>query len=173
MKKLFLLCLLVETALGAAVESKKVGEQRLVLNGRGVQRKFTLKIYELSLFVVHKSHNAEQIVASLEPKFATMKFLRGVSSKQIKDSFTDSYNENCGHDCDRLRPHFKALLASIPDMKKNSSFEFTFAADALTIRSTGKKPSTIPSGEFARVLLRSWVGPHSPSENIRKALLGI
>ncbi len=172
---LFLICdfAMAAQTKNLATNTKTIGSETLILNGRGIHRRYSFRVYELSLFLKNKTKGAEKILNSKDTKFVKMKFLRNLKAKQIRDGFNDAFKINCANQCAKLKPYLDTLQKSVPDMKTGKSFEFTFSPEKVFLKVQGQGEIEIPSSEFAKVLLLTWIGPHPPSKDLKSGVLGL
>jgi hypothetical protein len=161
---------IVSTA--SSLRTKKIGNETLLLNGVGIHRKYGFRVYEISLFLKQRTRLSSKILKSKNIKFARMKFLRSLKAKQIRDGFHRAYQNNCAQQCERLRRYLVRLERAAPDMKSGSSFEFVFKKNSVSLKVQGRGEIVIPSGEFGRILLLSWIGPDPPSKRFKMGVLG-
>ena len=176
---LFLICLQTFSATSSLAKANPSGHRITVdgnvlsLNGRGTHRRFTVKIYEISLYLKKPTKDSKKILSSPDLKFVKMKVLRSLEAKQLRDGFRDAFALNCGKNCVALKPYLDQLSQAVPNMKKGASFEFVFHPQEVSLSVMGGPEIVIPSGEFGNVLLLTWIGDHPPSEGLKKGILGI
>ncbi len=150
----------------------KLGNQSLVLNGRGTYMRFIFKIYEISLFLEKKSSDSKKILESSETKVLNLKFLRDVSASQLRSSLLAGYHENCGSQCEALRPYIEEVNSKIPDLKEGESLVLRFYPSGLILKTNLGSYLEIANSAFSRVLLSIWLGSDPPSSSLKKDILG-
>lgn len=170
---MLVLCIFSSLAISSEPLTKTVKSKKLVLNGTGVLKRYYFKVYQVSLYLNKASKDSKAIIKSDDVKYAKMKFLRDVKAQPIREGFRDSYKENCGNKCEQLRPFLKQLEKGVPNMKKGRTIEFTFDPKNVRIEVHGKGKIVIPSPDFGRVLLLTWIGGKAASKDLKSGVLGI
>lgn len=171
-------------ALAADVEvaGKRIPEQvsegglTLVLNGAGLRTKFVVKVYIAALYVTAKSGDAAAVINSAEPRRMRLQLLRDVDSKSLDDALQEGLRDNTPKQelaalkapADRL----SQLMAEIGTAKTGDVVDLDFDARGVTITGNGKPRGRIDSPEFARALLRVWLGDNPAQASLKKSLLG-
>jgi hypothetical protein len=150
---------------------KTIDGQILYFRGTAVHRRYFFDIYELTLYLKDQNEDSPQIISNAEIKYARMKLLRNLSASDLREGFTDTYNESCAEDCESLREQLKTFLDAIQDMTESSMIEFTFYLDKTIISGASDKKLEFPGVEFGKIFLRAWVGKSPPSERFKRELL--
>lgn len=147
----------------------------LFLNGRAIHTAtlFSVKLYEISLFLEKPTIDPDEILKSSTLKLVQLKFLRNVGADQLRSSFTDGFLENCGRQCDRLKVYLDQLNSQIPDLREGDSLEFLVLPSKIIFRSSLGNYSEVNSNDFARILLSIWLGPSPPSSQLKRKILGL
>jgi hypothetical protein len=155
------------------------GGPGLVLNGAGVRHKFVfLKIYVGSLYLAHKMHDRDAILADPGPKRVSMHILSDeVTARDLISSMNHALAAN-------LVPHQLALLekrirdlnsmmSSIKAINKGSVVHLDYLPGAGTrITVNGEAKLTIPGADFYRAMLQIWIGAKPVDGRLRDAMLG-
>ncbi len=145
----------------------------LVLNGKGTHQLLFFKIYEVSLFLESRSTEPVKILASSEPKILLLKFLRDVSSNQLREALYDGFHENCLQNCERFKTQLDSIASVVPDFNEGESLQFTFHASRLQLRSSRGEFQVVHDSEFPSKFLGIWLGPSPPSQSLKNSLLGL
>jgi hypothetical protein len=145
------------------------------LNGQGILTAtiFSVKVYEISLFLEKRSQDPEEIIKSPERKIILLKFLRQISSEQLRSALSDGFRENCANHCDELRVYLDRLNAQIPDLREGDHLEFQFLPEKLILRSNLGNYLEVNSVAFGRILLAIWLGPNPPNSGLKNKVLGL
>lgn len=152
--------------------------QELVLNGAGLRAKriiFNIHVYVGALYVKTKSSDAQALINSTDPQVITMVFKRGLSKGTLKDAWSESIKKNCQADCDHLQEWFAALSDVMTDVKENDTARIVFNGDTVLFEIQGKQHTSgkITSAAFRKSLMAAFIGQYPPTEDFKKALLGI
>lgn len=156
-----------------------VGTQKLYLNGAGlrVKRKFGLnfKVYIGGLYLAGKSQDAKAIINAPEAKVLELVFLRGIDAATLREAWTEGFEKNCQPNCDLARAGFEQFNSLMVDVQENSRLKLTFGAAEVAVEVRGKSSSSGKvTGEAVRkALLSIFIGDQPPTEDLKKALLGI
>ena len=154
-------------------DTLSVGEKTLKLNGLGLRKKAIFKVYVGGLYLETPSKDAAAILASDQAKAVRMAFLRDVSQSQLKDAFSEGFENNAKEKAAAQKASIEKLYAMLPDMKENQTLSFTYAPGKGTTVSHGDKALGVIEGkEFAEALFSLWLGPKPPSEDLKKGMLG-
>lgn len=156
-------------------DTVSIGKNPLILNGTGLRRVtiFGIRVYEAALYLTQKNTDAHAIIESANVKHVRMKFLRNVSANQIRKAWTQSLNANCEPYCIEVAPTFEEIKKIVPDVSEGSIMEFDFLGDRVVVRIDGKIAGEIKGGNFSKVFLSTWIGPHAPSEELKRGMLGL
>jgi hypothetical protein len=145
----------------------------LVLNGMGVRTKYMVKVYVAGLYLDQKSSDPEAIVKKDAPKRIVMQFLHTVSSKQMSEAFTESFNENAPDASQAMKPDVDHFLGQLEPLRENDQMVITYIpgrGTVLVIR--GSEKLTVPNPAFAQLIFSVWLGPKPPNPELKKGLLG-
>lgn len=157
-------------------EQLSEGGHALVLNGAGVRTKFVVKVYVAALYATARSSDAAALVNSAEPRRMRLQLLRDVDSKSLDDALQEGLHDNTPKQelaalkapADRL----SRLMAEIGTAKTGDVVDLDFDARGVTVSGNGKQLGRVDSPEFARALLRVWLGDNPAQASLKKALLG-
>ncbi|WMD21004.1 chalcone isomerase family protein [Achromobacter seleniivolatilans] len=157
-------------------EQLSEGGRALTLNGAGLRTKFVVKVYVAALYTTVKSSDAAALINSTEPRRIRLQLLRDVDSKSLDGALQEGLRDNTPKQelaalkdpADRL----SRLMADIGTAKEGDVVDLDFDARGVTITANGKQRGRIDSPEFARALLRVWLGDNPAQTSLKKALLG-
>jgi hypothetical protein len=152
-----------------------VANQKLVLNGAGVRRKFFIKVYVCALYLPEKSLNIETILNMPGPKQIAMYFVHSkVGVKKIVAGWNKGFIENLS----------KEELLSVEGRlaRFNGLFQTVHRGDVIRLEYAPEKGTKVwlndiklghvRGADFFRALLKVWLGPHPADEELKKALVG-
>lgn len=147
----------------------------LVLLGLGLREETVLKrdLYVGGLYLESTSSDADEIIASLEYKKIVMHFLRNVERGKLRDAWQESFDKNCGKDCEELFDRFQDFKSLLPAAKKGDVFVLDLPPGEIRLIGNGEMIGEIHGDDFARFLLTVWLGPHPPDEGLKRGMLSL
>ena len=181
---LALTCLLAAIAPGARAgeldgvtlpDSIEAAGARLRLNGMGVRTFsiFDIHIYVAGLYLEHLSHDPVAILNEPEVKVIEFRFVHDAGVERVRHAWEEGFQQDCDQPC-RVTPEEVAkFLAATPGLNKGDSSTIVFAKDSVTIAVNGRVLGTITDPPFMRLLLATFIGPHPPTERLKRGLLGL
>jgi long-chain acyl-CoA synthetase len=179
-----LLCLwLVSGARAATLEGVTmpdrfpVAGQSLALNGIGLRTLtvFRVRVYVAALYLTAPSHDAQAILASSEPKALVLQFLHTASKEQIERQYRAGEANNCGQgECAKSdEADFEKLVAATPPMEVGDTLIFEFTGAGVQVYAGQKLIGDFANKDLAFRLLSGFIGAHPPSDDLKRALLGM
>ncbi len=153
-------------------DSKQVEGQNLVLNGTGMRKATFLgiKVYKAGLYLKEKTNDADKALAAPLPKFLEMKFVHDVSADKLRGAWTDSLKDN-NSDFDKHKANLDKLNGAMKDVKEGDVLSFTFSGKNTNVAFGEQVAVKIEGADFQTALLRIWLGPKPPNEDLKKGLL--
>ena len=176
-------CLLSSSA-GAATlagmslpDSYIVDGQSLVLNGLGLRTLtiFAIRAYIAGLYLPRPSHDATQILASGEPRVLILRFLRSASKARIETEYRAGERTNCGQGgCAAAdKADFERLIAAAPAVERGDTSTYVFTTAGVQVFANQRLIGNFANKDLAYHLLAGFIGPHPPSQQLRRRLLGL
>jgi hypothetical protein len=156
-------------------ERVRVGERELALNGIGVRTAtaFKVKIYVAALYLEKPSRDAGAVLDSSGIKQIKMKYLYAISAPDMKRGWEHSFTESCPEQgCAPFQAQIAEFQARVGAVAEGDLYDFVFFDDRVEIVRPGAAPATVRGGEFARLLLSTWIGKAPPTEELKRSLLG-
>jgi hypothetical protein len=147
--------------------------KKLTLNGIGLRQKtiFNVNVYVAALYLEAPSPNASVILGSPGIKRVEVVFLRNATRDQVIDSWNEGFERNCKADCERLAVRLARLNSYMKDVRPYEHVLITSYPDRMEILFRGETRA-IEGGDFARMVLATFIGPAPPSVALKDALLG-
>lgn len=156
-------------------DTHQIAGRTLRLNGMGI-RTFSfldIRVYVAGLYLEQPSRDPEAILASPQMKMIDVVFLHDASAERVRDAWMDGFREDCRPPC-RLKPEQVAeFLAAVPELRKGDTSRMLFAPDRVEIGVNGRVLGMIRDPDFMRTILATYLGPHPPTEQLKRGLLGI
>lgn len=156
-------------------EQVSVDGNALVLNGAGVREKFFMDIYVAALYLPASMSDADKILQQDLPWRLSMHFLYSeVSRKKLDKGWNAGFEENTSAAeqaviKDRLQ-QFKDMFS---DSYKGDEVVLTYLpGKGVSVSVRDEQKGLVAGADFARALLRVWLGSKPVTGNLKKALLG-
>lgn len=158
-------------------DTYSVDGQMLHLNGIGLRTVtiFHIRIYVAGLYLPRPSHDANQILASTEPKVLLLQFIHSGSKAQVEKQYREGEENNCGNSaCSPAdRPDFERLVAAAPAVNPGDTSTFIFNAKGVKVLANNRVIGDFANPDLAYHLLEGFIGKHPPSQALRSQLLGL
>jgi hypothetical protein len=154
-------------------DTATVGGRTLTLNGMGLREKLYIDIYVGGLYLAHATHDGAAAIAADEPKRVVMHFVyHKVTREQMVDSFMGDFGQDPASAS--FRAEIDRIVAALPEqVVAGDELVFDYAPGVGTTFSVRGKPMvTIPGAAFMRMVWGVWLGPHPPTADIKKGMLG-
>jgi len=147
----------------------------LYLNGIGLRTfpLFGIHIYVAGLYLQRPSEDPETIIRSGEMKLLEVRFLRDVDAEDARDSWRDSFEQNCKAPCYLDPKDVQQFLASVPSVRKGDTGSLLFTQHGLLVTFNGRLMGDITDQHFANVVLTTFIGPVPPTPRLKRELLGL
>ena len=152
----------------------KLGSDVLVLNGLGARLATMLKVkvYVAGLYLKERSRDPAAIIATDQPRYLELDFVRDVTKKEMTDAWTEGFKKNAGAKLASLQSGIDALNAAMADLPKGSKLAFGYIpGTGTTVSIDGVSKTVIPGADFASVLVSIWLGD-PPNKEVKTGLLG-
>ncbi len=157
-------------------DTAKVGGSELVLNGAGLRSKLFIKVYVGALYVGQKANTPAAIYDSPAPRRMLLKMLRDMDAETLHGALDEGLRNN-------LTPaelaamqgqagQLGALMKGIGKVREGDAVAIDFTADGLTVSLNNQVRGAVAGADFARALLRVWLGDKPADASLKKALLG-
>ncbi len=152
-------------------DTATVAGQKLVLNGAGLRKKAIFKVYVGALYLPSKTSTADAALAAGTAK-VTMRFMRDVDAEKLRDAWTEGFaNNNAPADVTKLKARIDRFNALFTDVKEGDLVEVDLTNGA-TVTIGGKARGSVEGDDFAKAVLRIWLGPKPPSDDLKAGMLG-
>ncbi|MDK2125205.1 chalcone isomerase family protein [Parachitinimonas caeni] len=187
MRKLLVAACLATASLSAAAlelqgvkleDATKLANTELVLNGAGLRTKFGIaKVYVAALYLPQKNANADAIINANTPRRIVLSMLRDVESEKLHDSLMDGLKDNTSEsELAALQPKIRemnAIFSSVKEVNKGDVVTLDFLPGKGTqISLKGQLKDVIGGDDFAKAMLKIWLGKNAVSNDLKAGLLG-
>jgi len=157
-------------------DSLRVGGNDLVLNGAGVRSKLFIKVYVGALYVGQKSSSPAAIIDSTAPRRLIMRLQRDLGADTLSEALDEGLaNNHTPAELAAIKPQaeqLSAIMRGIGKVKEGDMIAIDFAADGIAVSLNGAGRGKVAGGEFARALIKVWLGEKPVDVALKKALLG-
>jgi len=187
MKKKLLICMvlfLMSTGVLAndlaglqMANTAQVGEQTLELNGAGIRSKWFFKVYVAALYLPQKQTSATTIIAGDHDYRIALHMLRDLSSKKLLGAFNDAIEAN--HTPAELKAlqnelkQMNQIFEAVQEVKTDDVITLDYLpTDGTRIKVNGTSRGKIVGTDFARALLKIWLGNKPAQDDLKQELLG-
>lgn len=182
--RILLLALCLAAGAGQAAEvagvriddTVTVGGRELVLNGAGLRSKLFIKVYVGALYVGQKAGTPAAIYDSPAPRRMLLRMLRDMDAETLHGALDDGLRSNltAAELAAQQGPagQLAALMKGIGKVREGDAITIDFMADGLSVGLNNQPRGTVAGGDFARALLRVWLGDKPADASLKKALLG-
>jgi Chalcone isomerase-like len=155
-------------------DSITVNNQKLVLNGAALRKKFVVKVYVGSLYLGSKSNSATAILAADAPRRQVMHFLYDVDKGKMVEAWEEGLRDNTPNASPEVKTAFKTLASWMEDMKEGQQIVLTYVPGiGTTVEVAGKNKGTLGGKAVADAILNTWIGAKpGPGNDFKKGVLG-
>ncbi|HET7921792.1 MAG TPA: chalcone isomerase family protein [Gammaproteobacteria bacterium] len=154
-------------------DTATVGGKTLVLNGLGLREYLWVDVYVGGLYLEQKAATPEAVMAEQGPYRVVMHMLHDVTHKQFSDNWLDDLKHNNPDAVSRLEQQAQQFVALFDDAKEGDEIVMDFVpGSGLSVTHNDKLMGTVAGDDFARAILHCYVGPHPPTEELKKGMLG-
>lgn len=184
-RMLALAVLLAAFPLGAAEvagvkfeDRTRLGSSELVLNGAGLRKRAFFQVYAMGLYLAEKKAGAADAIGVPGAKRIAIHMLRDVDAATFTEALAEGMRAN--HDeaaMKALEPRVAqlgAIMEELKEAKKGMAIVLDLQPGAGTAVIVDGKPRGKPilGDDFARALLRIWLGEKPVQDDLKRALLG-
>jgi len=153
-------------------DSATVAGQRVELNGLGLREKFFVDIYVGGLYLSHRTTDGAGAIAADEPKRVVMHFIYSkVTREQMVETFEEGFAGLPG--VATHRADIDRMIAWVPaQVVAGQEIVFDYSpGKGTSMVLDGKVLGTIPGAEFMKLVWGIYLGPHPPTEDLKRGML--
>ena len=157
-------------------DSVKVGNNELVLNGAGLRSKLFIKVYVGALYVGQKAATPAAIYDSATPRRMVLRLLRDLDADSLHSALDEGLRNN--HTPAEL-PDMKAqadqlggIMKAMGKVLEGDAVSIDFSAEGVVVSQNGEVRGKVAGANFAKALLKVWLGDKPADASLKKALLG-
>ena len=113
------------------------------------------------------------VAASPDPKVLDIRFLRDVDAEQAHKSWRNGFANNCRPpECSVDQHDVEEFISRVPAVRAGDESQIVFTSKGARLTLNGQLMGNIDDPHFARVLLRTFLGPAPPTARLKRELLG-
>jgi len=159
-------------------ESIQYDDKTLFLNGAGLRKIISIKLYIGALYLKKPMSDANAIIEANEPMGIRLLWLRQIPLQKMPKVWLSSFKLATDGNTEPFQEQIDKVIefTKKEPIMRYVSFDFIYLPDKglhLYVDSKGKKKLTgvIPGYEFKKVFFKIWLGERPCQENLKKALL--
>lgn len=152
----------------------KIGNQSVVLNGKGTRTKTFVSIYESGLYLLSPSSDAEEILAADQLMAIRIQILSGfVSRAKLVSSLLEGLKKSTDGKIATIEKETQLFLSCLKDeVKKNDIYDFVYRpSQGLYILKNGKMLGNVPGLAFKQAFFGIWLSDQPVDKDLRTAML--
>ncbi len=154
-------------------DTATLGGKTLVLNGMGLREYFFFDIYVGGLYLPQKATTPAAVLAEQGPYRVVMAMKHGVSRRQFVDAWRSDLKANNKGDYSKLKPQIAQFAKLFDAAKSGDEIIMDYVpGKGVSVTHNGRLMGTVSGNNFHEALLHVYVGPHPPTETLKKGLLG-
>lgn len=158
-------------------DSLRVGSSELLLNGAGLRSKLFIKVYVGALYVSQKSTTPTALLDSTAPRRMQLRLLRDLGADALHEALEDGLNSNNTPaelaEIKSQSEQLAGIMKGIGKVREGDTVAIDFQADGIAVSLNGEARGKVAGANFARALLKVWLGDKPVDASLKKALLGI
>jgi len=185
LKTLFVLLLATLVVLSSSVAKEiggvnlpdtfKADQNRLVLNGGGVRKKFFIDVYVAGLYLLEKGSNPQKIIPADETMAIRLYIISSlVKSKQMEEAIVEGFEKSTNGNVAPIQPQVDEFISVFKDaVKKDDFYDLVYiAGKGVEVYKNGKFVFITKGLEFKRALFGIWLSERPVQKNLKKEMLG-
>ena len=157
-------------------DSVKVGNNELVLNGAGLRSKLFIKVYVGALYVGQKAATPAAIYDSATPRRMVLRLLRDLDADSLHSALDEGLRNNHSpaelSDMQAQADQLAGIMKAIGKVREGDTISIDFSAEGVVVSQNGEVRGKVAGANFAKALLKVWLGDKPADTSLKKALLG-
>jgi len=157
-------------------DSIKVGNSELVLNGAGLRSKLFIKVYVGALYVGQKAATPAAIYDSATPRRMVLRLLRDLDADSLHSALDEGLRNNHSpaelSDMQAQADQLAGIMKAIGKVREGDTVSIDFSAEGVVVSQNGEVRGKVAGANFAKALLKVWLGDKPTDTSLKKALLG-
>lgn len=184
MKKLLVVLMLVMSALSFSakvagvdvVETIKVNEKELVLNGAGIRKKAIISLYVGSLYVGEKTTDSAAVISGEDEMSIRLDIVSGlISNDAMREAVEEGFKASTtGEELVRLQDRIDGFVEVFSsEITKGDQFAFDYIdAKGVIAYKNGELLTTVEGKDFKEALYGIWLGDKPADKKLKDSMMG-
>lgn len=153
-------------------ETVCIGGSTLRLNGAGLRKKLSIKVYVGALYLENFCTRVDDIINSGRPRSIRLTFLLDVSKHDIIVAYKEGLERNSKDRLAQFQTRLNQLGAGLQDVESGDVMTVTYVpGKGTTISQQGGSSVTVAGKDFADALLLNWLGNEPADVDLKQAML--
>lgn len=157
-------------------DSIRIGNSELVLNGAGLRSKLFIKVYVGALYVGQKAATPAAIYDSATPRRMVLRLLRDLDADSLHSALDEGLRNNHSpaelSDMQAQADQLAGIMKAIGKVREGDTVSIDFSAEGVVVSQNGEVRGKVAGANFAKALLKVWLGDKPADTSLKKALLG-
>ena len=157
-------------------DSIKVGNSELVLNGAGLRSKLFIKVYVGALYIGQKAATPAAIYGSATPRRMVLRLLRDLDADSLHSALDEGLRNNHTpaelSDMKAQADQLGGIMKAMGKVHEGDTVSIDFSAEGVVVSQNGEVRGKVAGANFAKALLKVWLGDKPADASLKKALLG-
>lgn len=147
----------------------------LQLNGAGVRTRFFFKVYVAALYVPQKTTSEASILESNAPRSMQLHMLRELEASTLSTALEEGLRHNhTATELEQLKPptmQLTDIMLRLGKARPGDVVTLDFSESGVEVSLNGEARGQVVSPNFAKALLKVWLGEKPVDEALKKALI--
>jgi hypothetical protein len=155
-------------------DSIKIGGKDCSLAGKGIRKKFVIKVYVAGLYMENPQLDQESIINSDQAKGITMDFVyKKVAGEKLQSAWREGFDKNTPERSTDLGKKMDQFIAMFTEEAvKGDHYLITYnPGTGTTVKLKDEVKGTIPGEDFMRAVMAIWFGNIPADKGLKKSVL--
>ena len=155
-------------------DSMEVGGTRLQLNGIGLRTVtiFQVGVYVAGFYLEQPSQDENLILDSPQTKVLDLHFIHDAPADKIRQAWQEGFDSDCTAPCRLPAAAVAEFMSRVVDMRAGDTCTLVYTKDYVSIAINGREMGRVTDKAFMRAMLTTFIGPHPPTQRLKRELLG-
>jgi len=185
MKKVIFLVLIVFLFLSNAEAAELAGvnvpdtiateENKLVLNGAGIRKKFFMKMYVGALYLAKRNSSSEKVINADEPMAIRLHITSSmITSERMEDATREGFVNSTGENIDPITGEIEKFISVFKEkISENDVFELIYSpGKGVEVFKNSSSKVIIKGLEFKKALFGIWLCNKPAQKSLKNKMLG-
>ena len=157
------------------LETQKIGEHTLSLNGAGVREKLWFDIYVCSLYLPEKNNDAEAVVSADKPMSLKLNVISSMlTSDKMQDATLEGFKKSTHDNMAPIKKEIDQLITLFKDeITVGDVYELNYLPEeGVQVLKNGSLKDVIKGLPFKQALFGIWLSDNPVQKDLKAELLG-